>query len=77
LQVTEVTNAQWDAVVANADYSGNVTDPSGPASGATRVTRGGGWNSLAGDARSAVRTVSLPGLRYFFLGFRLVLPSGQ
>ena len=65
-------NWNWDAA-----YSGNVTDPNGPASGSRRMMRGGGWNEIARFARSANRTSSLPGDRVINLGFRLVLPEVQ
>jgi formylglycine-generating enzyme len=57
------------------DYpSGAVTNPEGPASGSSRVERGGSWNRAARDARCAHR------MRYGYvpaysnsLGFRLSL----
>jgi formylglycine-generating enzyme required for sulfatase activity len=61
------------------DYSsGSVTDPTGPSSGTFRVFRGGSWTSYARFCRSAERWYSIPqehGDDY--LGFRLVLSSGQ
>lgn len=50
---------------------GPATNPRGPAEGATRVLRGGSWNSDAGDLRSSARSSTAPsgGLAYF--GFRL------
>ena len=55
------------------DYpSGAVTDPTGPATGSSRVIRGGGWNYSAGNARSAYRNYGPPGPRDYSLGFRLV-----
>ena len=47
-----------------------VTDPSGPATGAYRVIRGGGWDRSARGARSARRYWSHPGYRSDDLGFR-------
>jgi formylglycine-generating enzyme required for sulfatase activity len=57
------------------DYpSDAVTDPEGPPSGAERVNRGGGWESVARSCRPAVRHYSLgPGFRSNFIGFRLAL----
>jgi formylglycine-generating enzyme required for sulfatase activity len=52
--------------------TGDVTDPSGPSSGSSRVLRGGGWASYAGYVRSAQRNLVHPGLRYLALGFRVV-----
>ncbi len=63
----------WDRFAA---YSGSAeTDPSGPVIGSSRVIRGGNWNGIASNARSASRSVTSPGLRSFNLGFRLVLPQ--
>ncbi|OQX08654.1 MAG: hypothetical protein BWK80_47925, partial [Desulfobacteraceae bacterium IS3] len=60
------------------DYpSGAVTDPAGPDSGSNRVGRGGSWLNVARLCRSARRSRDSPGLRYNYLGFRLLLPIGQ
>ena len=61
------------------DYpSGSVTDPTGPASGSSRVFRGGCWNSAAEVCRSADRYGRYPSLRSYFYGFRVSLsPSGK
>lgn len=40
--------------------SAAVTDPTGPASGSTRVHRGGVWNRSARDCRSAARIYGIP-----------------
>ena len=52
--------------------SGAVADPTGPAAGAGHVTRGGSWNDLATQLRSAYRGVSTPDFRNSPIGFRLV-----
>ena len=49
-----------------------VTDPTGPASGAGRVVRGGSWGSDPRGLRSANRGYYSPGLRGGDLGFRLL-----
>jgi formylglycine-generating enzyme required for sulfatase activity len=54
--------------------SGAQTDPLGASSGSYRVARGGGWDSSAGDLRSANRLTDNPGNRLNDLGFRLVRP---
>ena len=59
------------------DYYGGypaaaVQDPSGPATGSFRVTRGGSWYFNAGRLRSAYRGGAGSGLRVCDLGFRLV-----
>ena len=52
-------------------YGGSVTDPSGPASGSTRVRRGGCWSVVAPVLRSAIRRDSAPTDRNNLIGFRL------
>jgi formylglycine-generating enzyme required for sulfatase activity len=54
-----------------------VTDPSGPATGAHRVIRGGSWGVTARYARSAARGGSPPGLRRGHLGFRCLSSGGE
>ena len=62
---------------ANAD--GDVNDPVGPSEGlggdSYRVFRGGGWYSDASICRSAYRSWFSPGIRNYFLGFRVALSS--
>ncbi|MDB4621741.1 SUMF1/EgtB/PvdO family nonheme iron enzyme, partial [Rubripirellula sp.] len=61
------------------DYHGSaLPDPTGPASGSSRVFRGGSWGSTAELCQSAYRDWSLPSYRDDYLGFRVSLsPSGQ
>ena len=49
------------------------TDPVGPETGLRRVTRGGGWFSIATDCRTTIRNYEAPGSRNYSLGFRLAL----
>ena len=51
---------------------GAATDPAGPGSGSARVIRGGNWDLIAGDCRSANRFRFLPGFGVHILGFRLL-----
>lgn len=54
------------------DYpSGDVSDPTGPATGSWRVARGGAWLSFPWFCRAAYRSWISPGHRNFDLGFRL------
>ena len=46
-------------------------DPSGPATGVGRVSRGGAWNNDAGHVRAAYRIAYPPGARNDDLGLRL------
>ena len=48
------------------------SDPTGPAEGMTRVLRGGSWSFSARDLRSACRSWFVPGVRGYYLGFRLL-----
>jgi len=57
--------------------SGTVTDPQGPAPGSSLVIRGGGWYDDGRFCRSAMRNGGNPSLRYFNIGFRVVLAPGQ
>jgi formylglycine-generating enzyme required for sulfatase activity len=61
------------------DYAtGNVTDPPGPASGFSKVIRGGSWQSNGSQCRSAFRFGLDPSFALNVIGFRMVLaPSGQ
>ncbi|MFW6170658.1 MAG: formylglycine-generating enzyme family protein [Planctomycetota bacterium] len=53
-------------------YSGSPgSDPTGPASGSDRVSRGGGWLRPAGYCRSASRSRSRPSGGSTSLGFRV------
>jgi formylglycine-generating enzyme required for sulfatase activity/serine/threonine protein kinase len=54
---------------------GSVVDYEGPASGSSRVRRGGSWYAAARLCRSANRSWSTPGYRGNILGFRLALSS--
>jgi len=64
---------EWTADWYQAAYpTGNpVVDPSGPASGSTRVFRGGSWNADGPYLRSAGRNYSPPSTRYDAVGFRV------
>ena len=53
--------------------SGSQTNPTGPASGAYRVLRGGGWSIDASYCRVSNRSSSNPGSGNYYFGFRLVL----
>ena len=52
---------------------GSVTDPQGPDTGSVRVIRGGGWDSIASECRSASRSDLDPGYGDGLVGFRVVL----
>lgn len=51
----------------------SVVDPQGPGTGAARVLRGGAFNAIARDCRSAARNSSNPSLGANTVGFRVVL----
>jgi formylglycine-generating enzyme required for sulfatase activity len=53
-------------------YNGSLqTNPGGSSSGSARVLRGGSWNDVARDARSALRLGDVPDDRSRVIGFRL------
>jgi formylglycine-generating enzyme required for sulfatase activity len=57
---------------------GSVTDPQGPATGSSRVVRGGYWySSIARSFRSEYRNGWWPGDRSDGVGFRPVLAPGK
>ena len=63
---------EWTADRYQAAYpTGNVTDPTGPASGSYRVARGGSWGNAGTVLRSAGRNDYSPGNRGSYLGFRV------
>lgn len=70
--------SEWVFDVYGPYPSGPVTDPAGPAFGAARVERGGGWYASARFCRVANRNASPPGTRSAGLGFRVVrnAPAG-
>jgi formylglycine-generating enzyme required for sulfatase activity len=70
---------EWTADWYQAAYpSGNpVVDPTGPASGSSRVFRGGSWNNGWAGLRSAKRNPNTPGYRSNNLGFRVGFQKSQ
>jgi formylglycine-generating enzyme required for sulfatase activity len=52
-------------------------DPTGPADGKEKVTRGGAWSNSGKACRSAVRTKLAPGQSHYGLGFRVVMMRGE
>jgi formylglycine-generating enzyme required for sulfatase activity len=51
------------------------TNPTGPASGESRIVRGGGYSDDASFCRSAARGGNPPEITYLSIGFRIVLPQ--
>ncbi len=66
---------EWCQDRWHANYEGAPVDGSAWEEGSSslRVDRGGCWSSLARYCRSALRSGNLPGNRYGFTGFRLVM----
>ena len=62
---------------ADAYPGGIIFDPQGPATGSGRVVRGGLWDGLAADCRSAYRYFSDPDYGDLYFGFRVVLDPGE
>ena len=69
---------EWTADWYDSGYyaSAPQRDPSGPASGSSRVLRGGSFNNVASLVRCAYRNWGYPDARYDDGGFRVVLPPG-
>jgi formylglycine-generating enzyme required for sulfatase activity len=70
---------EWTADWYNATYpNGNpVVDPTGPASGSSRVWRGGSWVYNGTHVRSAKRGTNFPSLSYYNLGLRVSLQKSE
>ena len=70
---------EWCQDWLGAYPSGAVTDPSGPASGSSRVVRGGSWEGSFEDCSSAHRRGLKPSGTIHDIGFRVCfsLPSKQ
>lgn len=66
--VSEWCSDQYDSYPQDT-----VVDPQGPAFGVGRVYRGGGWDSLGSECRSASRFYFASGIRVSNIGFRVVL----
>ena len=64
---------EWVADWYGEDYYAvsPIDDPQGPASGETRVRRGGAWNSFPIWLRSSFRNINTPESRCLNLGFRV------
>ncbi len=54
------------------EYGGDAVDPTGPATGQSRVVRGGGWYGVAKLTQSGRRHGYAPTMRGRVVGFRLV-----
>ncbi|MGA2621123.1 MAG: SUMF1/EgtB/PvdO family nonheme iron enzyme [Thermoguttaceae bacterium] len=75
--------SQW-CLDLHADYSGNATDPVGPAPEKRQgghILRGGYWSMSAPGCRSSARNYDCANPpytgRFNVCGFRLALPLGQ
>jgi formylglycine-generating enzyme required for sulfatase activity len=71
---------EWCADWYGEDYyrKSEKSDPQGPASGAARVIRGGGWEIDGGACRSACRDKLRPTWWRSYVGFRVVVvPSSE
>jgi formylglycine-generating enzyme required for sulfatase activity len=64
--VWEWVNDWYDTYPSSAQ-----TDPTGPASAAFRVIRGGSWGGGTNVVRSSTRFDGSPGSAYIDLGFRV------
>ncbi len=64
---------EWCQDYYGAYPDGVVTNPQGPANGATRVFRGGSWQYEGPACRAAGRYQAEPAAKFNFLGFRVVV----
>jgi formylglycine-generating enzyme len=62
----------WDFYDTTYYASSPASDPTGPATGTTRVFRGGGYAAAGREVRSAFRSGSVPSYRTGNMGIRLV-----
>lgn len=67
--------AEWCEDIYGPYSGGDQTNPTGPASGRSRVVRGGGWRSYPWQCRSAARVGMQEGFHRNDIGFRVVLPE--
>lgn len=67
--------AEWCLDYYGPYPGGSVTDPKGPATGSTRVLRGGAYNSTGKSCRSARRDSRSQTFSQFAQGFRVVLAA--
>ena len=68
---------EWCQDYWSDDYSqAEAVDPAGPASGRSRVVRGGSWSDGARLVRSAYRYHIVPGFRHYYFGFRCAQVPG-
>jgi formylglycine-generating enzyme required for sulfatase activity len=68
---------EWCLDWYGAYPGGRVADPQGPASGSTRVFRGGSWSGFGKYCRSAKRGNNIPSYNDYIVGFRVVLAPVQ
>jgi formylglycine-generating enzyme required for sulfatase activity len=70
---SEPTRSRSSALAADSESTREFAseNPSGPQSGSNRVVRGGSWDGVAVNCRSAYRGRREPSFRYGILGFRL------
>jgi len=67
---------EWCADFYGPYPSAAQTNPTGPASGRTRVLRGGSWGGYIGEVRSACRRASRPAEGDDYIGLRCVVVVG-
>ncbi len=66
---------EWVSDWGGSYSGGSQNNPSGPASGGSRVVRGGSWSNYGRYCRSAYRYSFVPSYRTGDVGFRLVVPN--
>lgn len=69
--------AEWCSDYYGTLNSGIYNNPAGPASGTTRVVRGGGYNSLSSSCTVFTRDSAVPDTRSATIGFRLAISGNS
>jgi formylglycine-generating enzyme required for sulfatase activity len=67
---------EWCVDMAGTYEAQAVTNPAPPTTGSGQLIRGGSWDSVARVVRAANRGGLSPGLRDYYLGFRLARGHG-
>jgi formylglycine-generating enzyme required for sulfatase activity len=68
---------EWVSDAYGSYPAATQTNPTGPASGSSRILRGGSWGYHQPFVRTAYRYRVPPGANYLAVGFRCVVPAGR
>jgi formylglycine-generating enzyme required for sulfatase activity len=68
---------EWVSDAYGSYPAATQTNPTGPASGSSRILQGGSWGYHQPFVRTAYRYRVPPGANYLAVGFRCVVPAGR